>query len=127
MAGVQLHAIRVNTEIECGDRGEGTSEFRTDVSHADGTHEKGFAPVKDHGNSGEFLFFGVVRESPGDFSERFFGNKGRAPFPALIGMLVHITVITGEIASTVDLENELLKLHLAKDNADGGLLVPRTP
>lgn len=67
--------------------------------------------MKDHGNGREFLFFGIVRESPGNFSERFFGNEGRAAFPALIGMLVHITVITGEVASTVDLENELLQLH----------------
>ncbi|GGN56383.1 hypothetical protein GCM10011579_017350 [Streptomyces albiflavescens] len=48
MTCVELHAIGVNTEIESGDGGDGTSEFRTDVSHADGADEKRFAAVKDH-------------------------------------------------------------------------------
>ncbi|GAA4999698.1 hypothetical protein GCM10023335_12880 [Streptomyces siamensis] len=127
MPGVQLDAIRVNAEIEFRDLAESACEFRTDVSHANGSHEKRFAAVKDHGNGREFLLVGILRESPGDNPERFLGNKGGSPFPALVRMLVDITVITGEVASTVDLENQLLKLHLVKGSADSGLLVPRTP
>ena len=44
--------------------------------------------------------------------------------PALIGMLVHIAVIAGEIASAMDLEDELLQLHPGNDSGAAGWCVP---
>lgn len=76
--------------------------------------------MKDHGNGRQFMRFRICRESAGDHSERFFGNYGRAPFPALVGMLVHVTVITGEVAPAVELQDELLQFHPPKASGTGG-------
>jgi hypothetical protein len=126
MPGVQLHAICVNTEVERGHRDDGANEFRTNVSHSGGAHEKGLSAVQDHRNGGEFLFLRIVRESAGHLPECFLGDEGGATFPALIGVLVHITVITGEVASAVDLEDELLELHSVQRSLARASLVPRT-
>src|SRR5882757_4547510 len=104
---VECHAIGVDPQIERGDRRDGAGQFLAYTPESHRPHEKWLAAVKNDRDAVEFLFLGVIGESPGRLRDGLVGDHDRPSTPALVRVFVYVTVIASKVAPTVNLQNKL--------------------
>jgi hypothetical protein len=69
--------------------------------------EQRFATVQDHGDGPEVVAYGVLADPSRHPLQRPRRHRHRLTLPALVNVMIDIAVRTGQVTSTVQLEDDL--------------------
>jgi hypothetical protein len=86
-------------EIGLSRRREGVFDPARRLCDTFGTREERFAAVKDYDEAFESFFPRVLSDALGELTPRGLRHEGGLSAPALIGVLVHVAVVTRQVTA----------------------------
>ena len=98
----------MDPQIETALARQGGMELADDRAHAAEPGEQWLSPVQDNLNVVYVVVGSVVCDAPGSLSNHLVRHRHGLRAPTLIRALVHIAMVAGQIATAMNLYDELL-------------------
>lgn len=106
VTGAELDAVGVDPEVQLSDAVQSRAELLADPSQSRGPRQERFPTVQDHCDGGKRMSRRMLGQAPGSPGNRLVRDGFGACQPALVGMFIDITMITGQIAPAVHFQHE---------------------
>lgn len=106
ITGAELDAVGVDPEVQLSDAVQGRAELLADPSQSRGPRQERFPTVQDHCEGGKRMSRRMLGQAPGSPGNRLVRDGLGACQPALVGMFIDITMITGQVAPAVHFQHE---------------------
>ncbi|GGU62791.1 hypothetical protein GCM10010498_20230 [Streptomyces cavourensis] len=96
----------MDPQIQFGDARQGRGELLADQAQSGRSGEQGLPSVQDHCHGGQGVGPGVFGQASSRPGNNMVRDRLRPGSPALISMFVDITMVAGQIAPAVNLQND---------------------
>jgi hypothetical protein len=103
----QADPVGLHAQVERGDRTDRGAQPRQDAVQAVRAHQQRLAAVQHDPDLAQAVPDRVLGDALGGGPHRGLGHLARPSPPGLVGVLVDVTVIAGQIAAAVHLQHEL--------------------
>lgn len=104
---VQLHPVGVEPQVQLTGRLDRRAQRRRDVGEPRCTREQGLTAVQDNLHGGQPMLASMLGDPRAGLVNHGRRYYLRARPPALVGVLIDVAVVAGQIAPAVHLEDEL--------------------
>ena len=104
---VEPHPVGLDPQVKTAATGQGATQRARDLGEYGHAGEQRLAAMQDDANQRQPVRPRVLGDALGGCRDGRRGNYRRAPAPALVGVLVDVAVITGQVAAAVHLQDKL--------------------